>query len=124
MIPHCRTYIEHENCIEFYFATSPWPFFVSHKTVEILGGNLAIVFNTFSQILRDRYQPRKSSKQNPYSPLDLELSRRNQAMGKRHWQYQRNWVSGNWSYHGYGHRVGEKFQFYDWNPERPSGNPV
>lgn len=121
-----------ENCVKCNFDHSPHSFFMSNELVEQLGGTAGIEDMCVRKELKvgfDSHWPRQSSQRNPWTPLDYELHRRNQDLGAHYWRYNPSCILDDGPgcstrYYGYGHWTEHGFQFYNWNPERPSGRPI
>lgn len=115
------TTVKRDLYVEFHWANSPHPLYLSHALVEQLGGEAELLAALRCDL---RMMPRRCSKQRPWTPLDWELMCRNENLGQRRWRYNPSCIVGDTRYYGYGYDTEKGFQFCNWNPERPSGNPI
>ena len=86
--------------------------FTAHVTLEVwqdLGGDPERVYEAVHALHRDRFLPRLGSVACPLTRRAIELARRNQALGRRHWRWfqrqgpQVRAATGNDSVWGYGY---------------------
>lgn len=76
--------------------------------IALGGANSA--FHEIKRLERRRFLPRMGGEGKPLTLYDLELARRNEALGHRHWQWRQITIGRHFTY-GYGFTDGNEFVF-------------